>query len=277
MIPLALLLAIALGQSALMALAWAVQRLTRQSGWVDATWSFTVGAGGLCAALIPVGDLPTSARQVLVATLVGLWSARLAGHIALRTRGAGDDPRYAELMRTWGARAPSRLFWFLQSQAVAAALLAITVYIAARNPAPGLGVLDVVGTLVLLAGIAGEGIADAQLTRFRHGANSHAPNAQGRICDVGLWRWSRHPNYFFEWLIWLAYPCFALVPSVDGPWTWGWLAFIGPAMMYGLLVHVSGIPPLEAHMARSRGAAFAAYCQRTSAFFPLPPRRPDTD
>ncbi|MEA1652623.1 DUF1295 domain-containing protein [Nitrospirillum sp. BR 11164] len=276
MTPALLLAAVALGQCAIMTLAWAIQRRTRQSGWVDTCWSLAVGAGGLAAALIPVEDTPLSARQILVATLVGLWSARLAGHIALRTRGAGDDPRYAELIRTWGAKAPSRLFWFLQSQAVAAALLAVTVYIAARNPAPGLGILDVAGTLVLLAGITGEGIADAQLTRFRHRPPTHAPNARGRICDVGLWRWSRHPNYFFEWVIWLAYPCFALAPSADGPWSWGWVAFIAPAMMYVLLVHVSGLPPLEAHMARSRGAAFADYRRRTSAFFPWPPRRTGT-
>ncbi|WP_244909555.1 DUF1295 domain-containing protein [Nitrospirillum viridazoti] len=268
MAPALLLAVVALGQCALMALAWAIQRRTRQSGWVDTCWSLAVGAGGLAAALVPVNGAPPTARQILVATLVGLWSARLAAHIGVRTRGGGDDPRYAELMRVWGPRAPARLFWFLQSQAVAAALLGVTVYAAARNPAPGLGGGDVLGTLVLLGGIAGEGVADAQLARFRR-----RPDAHGRVCDAGLWRWSRHPNYFFEWLSWLAYPCFALAPGPEGLWPWGWLAFVGPLMMYVLLVHVSGLPPLEAHMTRSRGAAFADYCRRTSAFVPWPPRR----
>ncbi|MEA1674903.1 DUF1295 domain-containing protein [Nitrospirillum sp. BR 11163] len=267
-IPLA---AITLGQCAVMALAWVVQRRTRQSGWVDACWSLAVGAGGLAAALAPLDGTPPSARQILVSTLVGIWSARLAAHIAVRTRGGGDDPRYAQLMRVWGSRAAIRLFWFLQSQALAAALLTVAVYAAARNPAPGLGGWDVSGTVVLLVGIAGEGVADAQLARFRR-----RPDAHGRVCDAGLWRWSRHPNYFFEWLGWLAYPCFALAPGPEGVWPWGWLAPGGPVLMYVLLVHVSGLPPLEGHMARSRGAAFADYRRRTSAFFPWPPRR-DTE
>ncbi|WP_044564764.1 DUF1295 domain-containing protein [Azospirillum sp. B4] len=271
--PLSLMAAIAVGQSAVMVLAWAIQRATRQSGWVDACWSLAMGLGGVTAALAPLAlapleSTPPSARQVLVATLVGLWAGRLGLHIAARTRGGGDDPRYAQLLQDWGPRAPMRLFLFLQSQAVAAALLTATVFVAARNPAPGLGVADGVGVLVLLAGVLGEGMADAQLARFRR-----RPDAHGGVCDAGLWAWSRHPNYFFEWVGWLAYPCFALAPGMDGPWPWGWVALTGPAVMYGLLVHVSGIPPLEAHMARSRGQAFEAYRRRTSAFFPWPPGR----
>ncbi|MBB6251860.1 DUF1295 domain-containing protein [Nitrospirillum iridis] len=272
--PVLLLAGIALGQCLAMALAWGLQRKTGQSGWVDACWSFATGAGGLTASLFPLDDAPLTARQALVGTLIALWSLRLGLHIVKRTRGGGDDPRYADLRRAWGPRAASRMFLFLQSQALAAAVLTVTLYAAARNPAPGLGVWDGVGVLLLLAGVLGEGVADAQLARFRRRADAH-----GRVCDAGLWRWSRHPNYFFEWLGWLAYPCFALAPGplagVDGVWAWGWLAFSGPAIMYVLLVHVSGIPLLEAHMARSRGAAFTDYRQRTSAFFPWPPRTPD--
>ncbi|MDE1146032.1 MAG: DUF1295 domain-containing protein [Azospirillaceae bacterium] len=258
---------VAAALSAAMALAWGLQQATRASGWVDTCWSFAMGLGGVAVALVPLnGQDAASPRQVLVGTLIFLWSARLGTHIALRTRGAGDDPRYAQLTQDWGAAAPRRMFWFLQAQAVAAALLMVPLYLAARNPAPGLGIPDVLGTLVLLAAVLGEGLADAQLARFRR------TGGHGKVCDTGLWRWSRHPNYFFEWLGWLAYPCFALAPGPDGVWPWGWLAFGGPAIMYWLLVHVSGIPHLEAHMARSRGAAFADYQRRTSAFFPLPPK-----
>ena len=97
------------------------------------------------------------------------------------------------------------------------------------------------------------------------------PAHRGKICDTGLWAWSRHPNYFFEWLGWCAWPLFAI--DLGGGWPWGWLALSGPAYMYWLLTRVSGVPLLEAHMRRSRPEAFAAYAERTSAFFPRPPRR----
>jgi steroid 5-alpha reductase family enzyme len=113
---------------------------------------------------------------------------------------------------------------------------------------------------VLIIAIAGEGLSDAQLRRYRAGA------AHGAICDRGFWKFSRHPNYFFEWLGWCAYPLFALS---GGHWI-GALALTGPTMMYILLVHISGIPPLEQHMERSRGAAWRLYVARTRPFLPLP-------
>jgi steroid 5-alpha reductase family enzyme len=108
-------------------------------------------------------------------------------------------------------------------------------------------------------------MADRQLHAFK--AN---PRNKGCVCDAGLWSLSRHPNYFFEWLGWLAYPLLAI--DLARSYDWGWLALLAPAGMYWLLVYVSGIPPLEAHMLRSRGAVFRDYQVRTSAFFPMPPK-----
>jgi steroid 5-alpha reductase family enzyme len=107
-------------------------------------------------------------------------------------------------------------------------------------------------------------MADRQLRAF-----AHNPKNRGKVCDAGLWAWSRHPNYFFEWIGWFAYALFAI--DLSGGHVWGWLALTGPAFMYWLLVHVSGIPPLEAHMLRSRKKAFADYQKRVPAFFPSPP------
>jgi steroid 5-alpha reductase family enzyme len=118
--------------------------------------------------------------------------------------------------------------------------------------------------MILLIGIAGEALADAQLKQFRG-----RPANKGRVCDVGLWRWSRHPNYFFEWLGWLAYPVIAISPD----YFWGWATLPAPVFMYWILVHVTGIPPLEAQMLRSRGERYRDYQSRTSAFFPLPPQK----
>jgi steroid 5-alpha reductase family enzyme len=119
---------------------------------------------------------------------------------------------------------------------------------------------------VLLAAIAGEALADGQLRQFRAD-----PGNRGRVCDIGLWGWSRHPNYFFEWLGWVAYPLLAI--DLRGDYPFGWLALSAPAFMYWLLVYVSGVPPLEQQMLRSRGAAYREYQGRVSAFFPLPPAR----
>ena len=230
-----LILVLALACAGLMAAAWAIAERTGQSGWVDSIWSFTVGVVGLAAALLPVGGAPPlSARQILVAVLVGLWAVRLGGHIALRTRGGGDDPRYADLRKKWGENARSQLFWFLQIQAASAFLLVVSILVAARNPMPGLTLLDGLGALVLLIAVLGEGVADAQLTRFRGD-----PDNKGRVCEVGLWGRSRHPNYFFQWMGWLSYAVIAL--NGVGHYPWGWLALSGPAFMYVLLVHISGM------------------------------------
>jgi steroid 5-alpha reductase family enzyme len=257
----------ALAFSLFMAAAWLVQRRTGRSGWVDTIWSFSVGLIGAGLALAPLQAVgwPTT-RQVLVAALALAWSSRLGLHILLRTLNGGDDPRYKTLADDWGKDFPRRLFWFLQIQAASAFPLALSIFAAAQNPQafPDLG--DFIGAAILMAAIAGEATADRQLKRFA--AN---PANKGRLCDVGLWSLSRHPNYFFEWLGWVAYPIVALgLPPVNAP---GLIALIGPILMYWLLVHVSGIPPLEAHMARSRGVAFGAYQRRVNAFFPGPPAR----
>lgn len=255
------LAAIALSLALLMAGAWVVQQRTGNSGWIDTIWTYSLGLVGCTAALWPIGGAPVSSRQWLVAALLAIWSLRLGTHIAVRTTMIADDPRYAEYIRQWGADASRGMFVFLQQQAAGTIPLAFAVFIAAHHPAAELRVQDFLGAAILAIAIAGEAIADFQLTRFRS-----EPANRGRVCDVGLWRYSRHPNYFFEWFGWLAYPVIAIDPN----YPWGWLALLGPAFMYWILVYVTGIPPLEDHMARSRGEAFRAYCARTSRFFPMP-------
>jgi len=252
--------------SATMALAWQVALRTGRSGWIDAIWSFAVGGAGVVAALAFSGDAAFTARQILVASMVALWSLRLGLHISVRTaRGGGDDPRYRHLREQWGANVRSRLFWFLQIQAAVAFVLALAVGVAAHRPMPGLGLRDLLGTLILLGAIAGEGLADKQLSDFRKQRSDAAD-----ICTAGLWRLSRHPNYFFEWLAWVGYAVIAV--DFGGQYPLGWAALAAPVMMYWLLVHVSGIPPLEAHMLRARGAWFRVYQEQVNAFWPAPSR-----
>lgn len=257
----------ALALSALMAMAWFVQHRTRNSGWADVFWSYAMGTAGVFLALVPWNeDGPTpSARQWLVAILVAIWSVRLGTHVLQRTlHTSSEDPRYAEMRQQWKGDFQPKLFWFLQVQALAAFVLVLSVGVAAHNPAPGIGAMDIVGAVVLLGAIFGEGAADAQLKQFAADKSN-----KGKICEIGLWKWSRHPNYFFEWLGWLAYPIIAISP--DGHYPWGYVALSGPFFMFVLLRYVSGVPPLEAHMIRKHGGNFRAYQERVSAFFPLPP------
>lgn len=242
---------------AVMAAAWVVQNRLRNAGWVDAFWTFGLGTAGVGVALIG----GTGPRRFLVAALIGAWAIRLGSHIAGRSRGAPEDSRYAHFRQEWGADFEKRMFGFLQIQAAAAALLLVPVLLAAASPRP-LGWLDAAAVAVALLAVAGGGVADRQLQAFRSDPRNH-----GRVCDTGLWSISRHPNYVFEWLHWWAYPILAIGTP------WAVLALVGPAFMYWLLVHVSGIPPLEAQMLRSRGDAYRAYQQRVSAFLPFPKGR----
>jgi steroid 5-alpha reductase family enzyme len=260
--------ALAVCLSASMAGAWLVAVRTGRSRWIDAIWSFATGGFGAAAALIPFAATEISARQLLVALLALLWSLRLGIHIAGRTARGGDDPRYSQLREEWGDTFKARLFWFAQIQALAALALALSIMLAAHNPAPGLRFSDWLGVAFLIVAVLGETVADRQLSAFRSD-----PANKGQVCDVGLWGVSRHPNYFFEWLGWLAYVIIAI--DFTDAYPWGWLALTGPLLMYWLLVHVSGIPPLEAHMLRSRGTAFRDYQHRVNAFWPGPQHTAD--
>ena len=266
---LGVLAGIALSLSILMALAWMVRQRTGNSGWVDTIWTFSVGAVGGGSALWPIGGAAPNTRQWLVAALVAIWSLRLGSHIAVRTAGISDDPRYAAFAREWGVDSPRKMFVFLQNQGFGSIPLVFAIFVAARFPQPALRVQDELGALILLIGISGEALADAQLKMFRG-----RPANNGQVCDAGLWRWSRHPNYFFQWFGWLAYPVMACSPSYPPFfYPWGWATLLAPLFMYWILVHVTGIPPLEAQMLRSRGARYRDYQSRTSAFFPLPPQK----
>ncbi|QND54899.1 DUF1295 domain-containing protein (plasmid) [Phyllobacterium sp. 628] len=264
MTALVILIIAAVAFCVVMALAFLVQRGTGNNGWADTFWSFGVGVIGIVSILVS-NDMVSSSRKWLVVVLLALWSLRLGGYILLRTLSHDDDPRYARLRKEWGSSANSRMFFFLQSQAFAGVLLVISVYIAAARPDIELEFPDYLGALVMIVALAGEAIADWQLKQF-----SRNPANRGKICDTGLWRWSRHPNYFFEWLGWVSYVLIAA--DFDGDYNHGWLTLVAPVLMYVLLRHVSGVPPLEEHMLASRGQAFRDYQRRTSIFFPSPPK-----
>lgn len=243
--------------SLVMAVLWHVQRRTRRADWVDFAWS--LGTGGL-AALCALAADGNPLRGGLIAALAGIWGARLAWHLAARIRRSPEDSRYARLRRDLGGSADAWLFWFFQAQAFLCAALSVPALLAARNPDP-IGWTDAAGILVWLVSMAGEAHADRQLSRFQR--NTADPRA---VCRVGLWAYSRHPNYFFEWIHWWSYVCIGWAAPL------GWLTLMGPAAMYLLIRYVTGIPPNEAAALAKRGDAYRDYQRAVSPFFPWPPR-----
>ncbi len=250
-----------------MAAAWLIEQRTGNSGWVDVVWTSAMGLTGFAGAVAILSPGALSGRQILVAALIFIWALRLAGHIARRTTVVGEDPRYVKLRDQWGATASRNMFWLLQAQAALSLPMVFSVILAAWNPAPLFTIMDFIAVAVFTAGLAGSALADVQLNHFKQHPASHS-----RICNTGLWAWSRHPNYFFEWLIWVAFALLAI--NGLGDWGWGYLALAGPVCMYWLLRYVSGVPPLEDHMLAKYGADYASYQKSTSVFFPLPPPTP---
>lgn len=254
-----------LGASLLMGVLYLRQRQTRDATPVDMGWAMGIGLVAVYVTWQGTGD---PQRRLLVGTLAALWALRLTWHLHAR-RGPTEDGRYAMLRQQWGHRAQRNFLLLYAAQALLIAFFSLPAYLAAANPNP-LSLLDGLGVGIWILAVAGESVADAQLERFRRD-----PAHAGQTCSQGLWNYSRHPNYFFEWLHWFSYIPWA------APYGWGWLALIAPATMFYLLHSVTGIPYAEKRALLSRGEAYRAYQQRTHAFFPIPrigrqPREPQT-
>ena len=230
-------------------------------GFVDVAWSY---AFALLAGFYALRGSAWLPRRLIQATMAVLWSLRLGTHLLKRVAGHHpvEDGRYVQLREDWAGNFGPKMFGFFQLQAASVALLGVPFLLPVTNPATGLHPLEIAGAALWLLALSGESLADAQLAAFKR-----APANKGRVCDTGLWRFSRHPNYFFEWLIWVAYFVFAL----GSPW--GWLAVIGPASLLFLLLNVTGIPLTEQQAVRSKGDAYRRYQATTSAFVPWFPRK----
>lgn len=241
----------------MMALGWRWQRRHTNTGIVDALWAAGLGGAAVLLALLgPGAALPRLALGVLG----GLWGLRLARHLWRRVRREPEDGRYRALREHWQGD-QRRLFAFFQFQAVLIPLFALPFVAVATNATTSLPGL-VAGTAIWIAGVLGEAVADAQLARFRAD-----PRQRGRTCRSGLWRYSRHPNYFFEGLHWFAYVALAIGSPL------AWLAWSGPLLMFLFLRFISGIPFTEAQALRTRGEDYRAYQRSTPMLFPWFPKR----
>jgi steroid 5-alpha reductase family enzyme len=242
----------------LMILVWFVALRLNNLGVVDVAWSIGFLPLGIAYAVMGSGD---PMRRCLIGGMAAVWSLRLGLHIALRVirHHPREDVRYSRLRLDWGAKLKSKTFWFFQLQAGIIILLATVFLVPCLDGNPGISDLSWAGVAVWLIAIAGESVADAQLKHFRDNAAN-----RGRICQVGLWNYSRHPNYFFEWLVWVGYFLFAW----DSPG--GCFTVLCPGLMLFFLLRVTGIPLTEELSLQSKGEAYREYQRTTSAFVPWP-------
>jgi steroid 5-alpha reductase family enzyme len=258
------------GYAALILIGWATaaailfalylhQRRTGNATLVDAGWALSlVALAAVYAALAP-GQVE---HRILIATMAGLANLRIAGLVLGRV-GQGEDPRYRELRRRWRERGREQLTFavFYQAQAFVALLLSAPILLAVFNQTEGIEPVEWAGAALWAAAVSLESVADAQLRRFKA-----EPANKGRTMRNGLWRYSRHPNYFFQWLTWVAYALVALAAP------YGWIGFLAPVLILYLILFVTGIPPAEEQAVKSRGDDYRRYQRETSPFVPWFPR-----
>jgi len=240
--------------------AWAFCVKIKNFSPVDAFWAFCIGLTALFFLLVQ----SPNPKQITASILIGAWALRLGYHLAKRIakHHPEEDSRYIKLRKVWDGKVNSMFLLFFLGQAVSVFLLAFPFQLIAADPDPTFDTLSIIGVIVTVIGLIGETIADKQMSAFK----TEDPSPKS-ICKKGLWKYSRHPNYFFESVIWTGFFIFAL----GSPW--GWTAIYAPAIITFLLLKVTGIPPTEASALKRKGDAYREYQRTTSPFIPLPPKK----
>lgn len=243
----------------LMSLIWVFYFFKKNAGAVDIGWA--VGFVLCSWVYFFLGDGSTAKRWVLT-ILVTVWGLRLAWHLYHRFLTSEEDPRYQEIRRSWGSESSDFKFYMLFIfQGVMVVFLSLPFLIVAANSVNEWSGVEVLGILVWIVGVSGEALADQQLAAFKQKLEN-----KSKVCKEGLWYYSRHPNYFFEFIVWIGYFLFTLGTPA------GWLSVISPALMLCLLLKVSGIPCNEAEALRTKGPEYEEYMRTTNPFIPWFPK-----
>lgn len=243
----------------MMLLLWLLSIPLKNTSLVDVAW---VGNMALLAWLYVLLGHMQGPAPLLLAVWVSLWALRLGGSLARRGLGLGEEGRYVHLGQDFGQGEKGQFLIFLPVRALSNVFLSLPLALVAASLSPTLSIFPYLGSVLICIGISGEASADSQLEKFK--AN---PANQGRVCQCGLWSWSRHPNYFFELLVWIGYAVFALAAP------FGWIGLSAPALMLFFIFRDTGIPAIEAQTLHSKGDAYRQYQQNTSVFIPWPPRK----
>lgn len=230
-------------------------------GVIDAAWS---GGFAVQAVLFYMFSTGAPLRRTLFLLLMGSWSIRLGYFLfhRIKSHHPQEDTRYVQLRTDYGQDYRRRFLIFFMLQAVSISILTLPVIFVFNNPQASLHGLEIAGVVLFLISLAGESLADYQMSQFKS-----KPENKGQVCNVGLWRYSRHPNYFFESCIWFSFYIFMLgTPGL-------WWAVYAPVIILVLLLKVTGVPPSEAQSLKSRGEAYKEYQRRTSVFIPWFPKK----
>jgi steroid 5-alpha reductase family enzyme len=242
-----------------MAVLWVVEERIKDASHVDVAWAYGIGVLAVIDAFLGEGSL---CHRAFAGALGGIWSARLGTYLVFdRIIGKPEDGRYQTLRARWGERATRRFFVFFQAQGLLVLTFSVPFLLATTNPSGPIESLEIAGACLVLVGISLGTLADVQLARWRTN-----PANKGKTCRAGLWRYSRHPNYFFEWLNWVGFATMAEAAP------WGWLAWGVPALLLFLLFRITGIPATEEQALKSRGEDYRRYQRETSVFVPWFPR-----
>lgn len=240
---------------------WWYQQRTRNAGWADVIWAFATGVLGMTYTLLGDGE---PGLRTIIALIYGLWFTRLGWHLFTRVKGSEEEGRYAYMREQFPEKEGPVFLAFFMMQASWVWLFALPAWVVSQGEMPPV-VLVVLALLIVVVAAGGEALADHQLAQFKQESGN-----QGKTCRKGLWRYSRHPNYFFEWLHWFAYPLLGW-NSPHGMWLW-----LAPAVVFIFLYYVTGIPYTEKQAIRSRGEDYRRYQRNTSAFIPWRPKN-ETD
>ncbi len=239
---------------------WGIHLVLKNAAVVDVGWG--LGFILLCVIYNLQGE-GFNLRNTICFVMVALWGIRIVLYLFKRFAAEkGEDKRYAKIRQQFGRMAWLKFLFIFEFQAALEMIIGIPLLIVSLNPNPGLSLIEVLGVVVFTVALIGETVSDEELHSFKK-----EPLNKGKTCNVGLWRYSRHPNYFFEWLIWVGIFIYALGSPM------GWAAVVSPMVMLYLLLYVSGVPMAEEQSLLSRGDEYRKYQATTSVFFPMPVKR----
>ncbi len=253
-----------LAASTVMIIGWVIALLIKNTSYVDVLWAYGVGVLGV-SFLVIQSDQCHPARLAVLEGILAVWSLRLGTHLLRRCWGKPEDARYAYLREYLGKNANLGFFFFFQVQAFWILLFASPFLILVQN-SQELGVWDHLGLIIWITGFVGVTLADKQLQEFKQ---KHK-DSRKEVCDTGLWKYTRHPNYFFEWVLWFGYIPLG-IHAFGGQWL-----FLIPPVLYFFLTKITGIPFVEARKIEASGDAYKNYVKTTSSFFPRSPRNEDS-